>query len=54
MCSKKDAKGERLSSCVSLWNLVVNFFVAGQWHMMWSSSPSTDLPVARQCGHTLS
>jgi len=29
-------------------------FVAGQWHMMWSSSPSTLVLVARQCGHNLS
>jgi len=28
--------------------------VAGQWHIMWSSSPITVVPVARQCGHTRS
>ena len=27
-------------------------FVAGQRHIMWSSSPI--VPVARQCGHTRS
>jgi len=52
----KVAKGGRSSSRVSPWNLSVNFsnttFVAGQRHIMWSSSPI--VPVARQCGHTRS
>jgi hypothetical protein len=46
----KVANGGRSNSRVSLWNLSVNFsrttFVAGQWHIMCSSSPSTDVPFA--------
>ena len=52
-----EAIGGRSSRRVRRWNLLVNFsrttLVAGQWHIMRSSSPSTVVPVAKECGHTL-
>ena len=45
----KDAKGGRSSSRVSLRYSALYCssipFVAGQWHMIWISSPSTGAPV---------
>jgi len=47
--------GEWWEADVSVQSLCCNTpFVAGQWHMMWISSPSTVVPLSRQCGHTLS